>query len=109
MQTVGRKFLRGHDRDQGKRENGDRSFEILYKIQTILQKPMLGDAKLATVREKCLASQDIKRENCDRPSEMLPIMRTIRQKFNIGNAKIVTVRQKYIASQHRKRQNGDRS
>ena len=109
MQTVERKFLRGHDRGQGKRENGDRSFEIRHKIQTILQKPMLGDAKLATVREKCLASQDIKRENGDRPSEMLPIMRTIRQKFNIGNAKMVTVRQKYIASQHRKRKKGDRS
>ena len=74
MQTVGRKFLRGHDRDQGKREDGDRSFEIRHKIQTILQKHMLGDTKLATVHEKCLASPDIRRENGDRPSEMRPIM-----------------------------------
>ena len=52
MQTVGRKFLRGHDRGHGKRENGDRSLEILHKIQAILQKPMLGNGKLATVRQK---------------------------------------------------------
>ena len=103
MQTVERKFLRGHDRGQRKRENDDRSFEIRHKIQTILQKPMLGDTKLATVREKCLASQDRKRENGDRPSEMRPIMRTVRQKFKMGNVQMVTVRQKYIASQHKER------
>ena len=92
MQTVERKFLRGHDRGQGKRENGDRSFEIRHKIQTILQKPMLGNGKLATVREKCIASQDRKREKCDRSSEMRPRMRTVRPKFFIEHTKMATVR-----------------
>ena len=79
MQTVGRKFLRGHDPGHGERKNGDQSLEIRHKIQTILQKHMLGNKKLATVREKCIASQDRQRENGDRPSEMRPIMRTVRQ------------------------------
>ena len=71
-------------------------------MHTVRQKFSIGNAKMATVRQKCIASQHRERDNEYRSSEMRPIMRTVRQKFSIGNAKMATVPQKFIASQHRK-------
>ena len=69
---------------------------------------MLGNAKLATVRQKCIASQHRKHETGDHSSETPKIIRTLPREIIIANAKVATIREKCIASQDRKRENNDR-
>ena len=75
MQSVGRKTRRGHGRGHRKHENGDRPSEMRPIMRTVRQKFSIGNVKMATVRQKCIASQHRERENEYRSSEILPIMR----------------------------------
>ena len=101
MQTVGRKIRRGHGRGHRETKNDDPSSEMRPIMHTVRQKFSIGNAKMATVRQECIASQHRERDNEYRSSEMRPIMRTVREKINTGNSKMATVPQKFIASQHR--------
>ena len=79
MQTVGWKLRRGNGRCHRERENCDRSAGMRPIMHTVRQKFSIGNTKMATVRQKCIASQHRERENEYRSSKILPIMQTVRQ------------------------------
>ena len=66
--------------DGGGTQNANRSSEMRREALTVRQKFIIGNAKMATVRQKCIASQHRERESGNRSSEMRPIMRTVERK-----------------------------
>ena len=88
-------------------------------MHTVRQKFSIGGANMATVRQKCIASQHRERKHgdrssemrCatprrsksgDRSSEMQRITDTVQQKCMIGKPKVATVRQKFVPEGRKK-------